>query len=358
MKLSESLLAIAKKVIRGAVGVGIEEAGARICGPTAWKYIKAALSPAVDELEHRFPKMFLLPKEAEKAVKTLSSDKAFEEMISNGFISLENGQLEILAFLTQQNEIIAEIGKDVDAGFDLLDKKTDNLQVSIDFLTGKLIELTSRFDDLVPPKAAKPTVFTHSIAPGHIYDQAFTCQADAQRYVESGDAGEASERLAEGRILVETGLQDFPDNTSLLVALGYIEKTQAQAALLQSNFEHYVYYLEKAAKCFAAALSSDPDNAGALNGMANVYFYHHDYNRAIKFGTLAIDRDPEYGAAYWDLALSLESRLKDSGPDLPTTNKLKVTYRQLEVLISKQKQVFTTDDLAYVRNRMKALQYL
>jgi len=358
MKLSESLLAIAKKVIREAVGIGIEEAGARICGPTAWKYIKAALSPAVDELEHRFPKMFLLPEEAEKAVKTLSSDKAFEELISNGFISLENGQLEILAFLAQQNEILARIGKDVDDGINLLDKKTGNLQASLDFITGKLTELTSRFDALVPPKVAKSPVFTHGVSPGHIYTQAFTCLADAQSCVESGDAVAASEHLAEGRILVEAGLQDFPESTSLLVALGYIEKTQAQAALLQNNFEHYVYSLEKAAKCFAAALSSDPDNAGALNGMANVYFYHHDYDRAIKLGTLAIDRDPEYGAAYWDLALSLETRLKDSGPDLPAANKLKATYRQLEVLITQQKQIFTTNDLAYVRNRMKALQYL
>ena len=358
MKLSESLLLITKKVIRGAVGLGIEEAGARICGPTAWKYMKAALTPAFNELEHRFPKVFLVPEEAEKAIKTLSSEKVFEEMISNGFISLESGQQEILALLAGQNETLTVIGKNVDTGFEQLGKKADTLQTALDYLVGKLNELNYKVEDIVTSKGVKPPPSAPGVSPGQIYSHVFACQSDAQRWMESGDTETASKRLAEGRTLAEAGLQKFPDNASLLVALGYIEKTQAQVAQLQSNFEEYVNYLEKAAKCFANVLCSDPDNAGALNGMANVYFYHQDYDRAVKFGSMAVDRDPDYGAASWDLALALENKLIESEPDQSLTKKLKATYLHLQALMPHQPQVFTANDLVYVTDRLNALQHL
>jgi tetratricopeptide (TPR) repeat protein len=127
-------------------------------------------------------------------------------------------------------------------------------------------------------------------------------------------------------------------------------------AQLQGDHENYIVSLEKAAKCFATVLKSDPTNVGALNGMANVYVFHRDYDRAIELGTLATKSAPEYGAAFWDLAIALEGKIKDVGPQKPLVNHLKAVYRQLELLMPQQPAAFTASDLAYVRKRLRNLQ--
>jgi len=356
MKLSESLLALTKKIIRGAVGVGIDEAGARICGPTAWKYVKKALSPVITELEHRFPKVFLLPEEAKKAEATLSSDNVFVKMLNKGFANLKSGQKEILAILAQQNETLSLIGKNVDDGFAQLGKEIGTLKEVLEYVTGKLNKLDINVDTFITSKGVQLPSYAQGLTPDQIYNQAFTYQSDAQRWVEAGEADAASERLANARPLVEAGLKRYPKNAFLLVSLGYIEKTQAQAALLQRDYEEYVYRLQKAAKCFAAVLRDDPSNVGALNGMANVYYYQRDYDRAIDLGSLAVDSAPEYGAASWDLAISLEAKLKECGSNQSLINKLKMIYRHLETLMPQQPQMFSANDLSNVHRRLKALQ--
>jgi len=357
MKLSESLLLLTKKVIRSAVGVGLDEAGARICGPTAWKYVKASLTPVVDDMEHRFPKLFLVPEEAERAVGALSADKVFEERLSESFANLTSGQQEILAVLAQQNETLSVIGKNVDDGFTRLSEKIDNMQAVTEYIATKLNELNINIDALVTHRGTDLPPFAPVMSPRELYNQSFTYQSDAQRWVGSGEADTASERLANARALVEAGLKRYPENTDLLVSLGYVEKTQAQAAQLQNDYEKYVSCLEKAAKCFAAVLSRDPSNIGALNGMANVYYYHRDIDRAIELGRLAVHNAPSYGAASWDLAISIEAKLEESGPTSALTDQLKATYRHLVVLIPQQPQVFTASDLAHVHKRLEALEH-
>jgi hypothetical protein len=57
-------------------------------------------------------------------------------------------------------------------------------------------------------------------------------------------------------------------------------------------------------------------HVSALNGMANVYSFHRDYDRAIELGTLAASIEPAYGEAAWDLAISLEGKLNQAGPKI------------------------------------------
>jgi tetratricopeptide (TPR) repeat protein len=352
---SSDLVSLAKKVIRGAVGIGLDEAGTRICGPTVWKYAKAMLSPVVGELQRRFPKLLLVPEEAEKASEALSTDKVLQDMLNDGFTGLESGQEEILALLAKQNNTLQAIGNSIDDGFRKAGKQVDAAFNNIATRLEKL-ELTLEVLSAPREKGRELPQVAAGFTLRQIYDQAFAYQADAMRWVVAGEASPASQRLAEGRSLVEPALIHYPKDAQLLVPLGYIEKTQAQVAQLQGDHENYIVSLEKAAKCFATVLKSDPTNVGALNGMANVYVFHRDYDRAIELGTLATKSAPEYGAAFWDLAIALEGKIKDVGPQKPLVNHLKAVYRQLELLMPQQPAAFTASDLAYVRKRLRNLQ--
>ncbi len=108
---SKDIILLAQKVIRSSVGVGLEEAGTRICGPTAWNYVKAVLSPVVDKLQSSYPKLFLVPEEAEKAATALSADKVLCGMLSDGFARLENGQGEILTILAKIDSKLDDIAQ-------------------------------------------------------------------------------------------------------------------------------------------------------------------------------------------------------------------------------------------------------
>ena len=356
MKKSE-IVSLVESVVRAGVGIGLEEAGTRICGPTAWKFVKAMATPVFDELQHRYPKLFLVPKQAEKAAKALSTDKALVKMLNKGFANLESGQDEILALLAKQNLTLEAIGTSVDDGFT---KSGRQLDTAFEKLATRLDKL-----ELMLKTSSAPAKTTHVISPRaarlstqQVVNQVFAYQTDAMRWIFAGDASAASQRLADGRTLVEAALKQYPENAQLLVSLGYIEKTQAQEAQIRGDHENYVAALEKAATCFANVLRRDPMDAGALNGMANVYLFYRDYDRAIKLGMLAAQSAPSYGQAFWDLAISLEGKLKEAGPKKSLIAQLKKTYQQLELLMPQQPEAFTASDFAHVQKRLRALQVL
>lgn len=352
--MTSEIISLAKQIVRGAVGVGLDEAGTRLCGPAAWKYVQKMLSPVVDELQRRFPKLFLVPEEAEKAITALSSDEGLQNMLNRGFASLESGQEEILALLAQQNETLRVIGTSIDDGFR---EAGQHLDTAFENIAAKLERLELKLEVSSQPSERHATLHTVPVrlSVRQIEKQAYAHQADSMRWIVAGEADAASQRLAEGRVLVEPALKDHPEDVQLLVSLGYIEKTQAQVAELQGDHDSYVASLKKAATCFATALKTDPTNVGALNGMANIYAFHRDYDRAIELGALTVKSDPTYGAAFWDLALALESKLKEVGQKTSLIEQLKVVYRQLEILMPQQPEVFTASDLAHVHKRLRAL---
>lgn len=351
---SSALVSLAKKIIRGAVGTGLEEAGSRICGATAWKFTKKVLSPVVSELEKKFPKMFLVPEEAEKAAEDLSADQQLQDLLEEGFSELEAGQEEILAAIARQNDTLQAIGTSVDEGFR---KAGDKIDRAHEQLAKEIETIKLRLDLLIDSgeKAPLPPDDSARLSPEQISDQAYAYQADAIRWVVAGDAATAGQRLAQGRALVEGALQFHPGNSDLFVALGYVEKTEAQAAQLRRDHVGYVSGLEKAAVCFASVLKQKPRDVGALNGMANVYYYHLDYQRAIELGTLAVNSVPEYGAAWWDLALSYEGKISEVGPHEVLLGELERIYITLEMIMPEQPAVFTAADLAYVQKKIKSI---
>lgn len=356
---TSSLVTVAKRVIREAGKMGLEagkvvldEAGSRVCGPTAWKYLKRILSPVVTELEKGFPKLLLDPQEANKGAEALSKDTALQDMLHSGFERLESGQEEIMAALARQNETLNEIGEAINTGFlEAGEQRGEAFNAIRRELSALRFEIAGL--QAVPQGKVAPGL---SIA--EINDQASKLQWDAMKWVVGHDAKTASQRLTEARGLLEAGLKSEPNHAGLLACFGFVQKTQAQIAQLEGNYQEYVNSLAEAAKYFGQVLKSDATNAGALNGMANIYLFDKDYDRAIQLGTLAVHRHPNYGAAWWDLALALEGKMGLIGQTPELVQHLKSVYQNLQNLMPKQPQAFTANELAHVQDRLAALERL
>jgi tetratricopeptide (TPR) repeat protein len=350
---SNRLIELTKKVIRKAGEIGLDAAGGYVCGP-AWPYARRILSPVVEELGKRDPKLFLVPEEATKAAEALSDDKILQELLETGFAELETGQEQILAALVRQDATVIQIGDAVKTGFRAAGKKVDdaydNISHELKALRLELTELRAIHGRVEP--------IPHSVSGlsmGEIAARANDCQCDAMRSVETRQPNEATRRLTEARSLLKVGLQQEPGNVSLLTIFGFVEKTQAQVAQLLADHEGYVTSLAEATKYFAQAVRHNPKDAGALNGMANIYAFHGIYDQAIQLGTLALRIEPNYGAAAWDLALSLEAKVKEEGPKPVLIDHLKSLYSRLEQLIPRQPRAFSENDLLYVQKRLSAL---
>jgi len=352
MEPGTGLVSVAKKIVRAAVGVGLDEAGGRICGPTGWKFVKESLTPVFEELERRFPGIFLMEAQAEKAVEALSTDKQFEEMASRSLASLQSGQVEIMHLLAAQSGTLEDIRSIVDDAYAGLGEQVQSLRDVVCSLSANLKALETRAPEQPSPQAAR------GLTLDAVYDECRAWQVDAQRWMEAGDMQAASERLRLARDIAEQALREHANDTQLMITLGYIEKTQAQVAQRKNDYQAFVETLEKAARHFAATLALDPQNAGALNGMANVYLMHGDHRRAVELGVLAVRVAPGYGAALWDLAIAMEAQQAETGPYLGRTGKLLQVYRDLERVMVRQPEVFSARDLLYVRGRIAALRPL
>jgi tetratricopeptide (TPR) repeat protein len=359
---SKHILSVAKKIIRVGVRIGLDEAGTRIMG-SAWVHFKNVLAPVVEELERQFPKMFLLEEEAEKAVKALSVDVKLQEMLSDGLSKLETGQDQILAAIARQEDTLQEIGDRVDRGVEKVRGQIHQVgeqnqaafnQVLQEVQAMKVEVLSVR--ELLGGGAAPPPE-QPELSIDEIFSQANAYQTDAMKWIAARDAKTASQRLAQGRDLVEAGLNRDPDNSRLLTILGYIEKSQAQVSQMEGDIDMSVTILAEAAKYFTQALKKDP-NISAINGLANIYYFAQDYDRAIQIGLLVVNQYPTYGAAVSDLSLALEGKLREVGPDPALVKFLKSVYRHLENLMPQQPQTFPASYLAYVQKRLAALDAL
>jgi len=294
---SNSLLELAKKVIRNAGEIGLETAGQYVCGP-AWPYAKKMLSPVIKELEKRYPKLFLLPEDTQKALEALSTDKVLQELLHSGFAKLESGQEEILTALIRQNDTLIQIGAAIESGFRTAGEKVDAAFVNISHELSTLkLEMAMLRD--IDRKASQASSPASGISIADIHSKATSFQHEAVHWLDAGRPNIAAQHLSEARNLLEAGLQRNPDNTSCWVAFGYVEKTQARVAQLLGDHDGHISNLAKATKYFATALRHDPKNVESLTGMANIYALSGDYDRAIELGRLAVRSDPNYGSVVW-----------------------------------------------------------
>jgi len=133
-----NLISVTKQVIRAAAKFGIDEAGSRIMG-SAWKPFKAMLSPVINELEKRFPELFLLVESpvdsptadvqavARQVIAEINSDKVLQQLILQGFNELDEGQYEIKNQINKLVLRLEAIEVSIEQLSETNDKKFDNV---------------------------------------------------------------------------------------------------------------------------------------------------------------------------------------------------------------------------------------
>jgi tetratricopeptide (TPR) repeat protein len=238
--------------------------------------------------------------------------------------------------------------KSIDRGFEEARRNDDDANSRV------LAELKAIRAELLEVRSPAPV----AVAPAPVLSleevdrRANGYQYDAMKWISARDADSASERLSQGRTLLLAALQQTPNNPRLLASLGYIEKSQAQVEFLKGQQETAVTRLGDAAKYFTKALEQDPNEVSALNGMANVFYYAGDFDRAINIGTLLAQKAPTYGAAMFDFSLALEGKMKATGPQPALLETLKAVYQLLLQLMPLEPQTFPANYLAYAQERL------
>lgn len=279
---------------------------------------------------------------ADKAVETLSSDPGLQKSIEAEFAKLGAGQDEILRVLAAQDETLRGIGAAVDKGFSEQNQQMEAILADLRDLKLKV--------SLEAPRADAAA----NLSIDEIFLQSNAYQQDAMKWISGGELDIASQRLQQGRELALNGLRREPNSAKMLVTLGYIEKSQAQVIRAGAPGDP-VERLSEAAKFFVKALEADSEDVNAMNGIANVYLFSKDYDRAVKMGLLVVQKQPAYGAAAWDLSMALEGKIQQEGVSSEWVPVLRSVYKLLETLMPLQPEMFPASYLAYVQQRMAAL---
>ena len=103
---------------------------------------------------------------------------------------------------------------------------------------------------------------------------------------------------------IDRALASFPDDPNFHALKGYAAKDVYQSSKQVLPTERRQAYLAMARQSFENALTIDPDNANAHNGMGNVLFFEGKFEEAIKQHTIALKlANGKYPAAEHDKRL-------------------------------------------------------
>jgi tetratricopeptide (TPR) repeat protein len=303
----------------------------------------------VDQLQERYPKLFLLDEKdadatGKEAADALSKDPALQRVLDDRLASLGEGQEEILHLLAKNDETLQKIGKAIDRGF------KESQQANQDSYARILAELQAiRVERPASNPATAPRLSLADIS-----RQVQAYESDAMRWLES-DPEISAERVRQARTLVTEGLERAPQNTELIDLFGYLEKIQAQVEFEFGNQPAAVRALGEAAKYFTQALQKDPEDVSAMNGMSNVYYYGGNLDRAALLGRAVFKQNDRYGAAASDLAQYLEEIISRDGSSTDLLKELRTVYQRLEKLMLDEPTLFAADRFAEVQQRMAEL---
>lgn len=350
--MSPSLLNVVKNILRSAVRVGFEEAGARVCGPTGWAAIKAVVLPIIEELERRYPKLLLVPTDMEKAQQDLAEDDTLKKLLEQQLAAIKEGHEQILAVLFRNEETLTSYR---DLFFRAIQEADNRNESRHERVISEIREVKTDIErEIRAISVQKGRVFLAPVATIEgIYEQSNGYQSDAMTWITAGQANFASERLSIARQLALAGFEENKTSPKLMAAMGYIEKSQAQVSMLRNDPAGATENLKLAAEYFARALQIAPKDLGALNGMANVYYFGGDYDSAIELGLLIRSAHPSYGAALSDLGLSLEGKINQGHVKADLLSRAITIDEELLRLMPLQPHVFRASDLAYVEQRLK-----
>ncbi len=132
------LISVVRNIILGAAEVALDEAGTRIVGPTAWKYLRKVIQPVYESLTKRFPNLKQTGTEKAKlaaqfAAEELSKNRDLQKRILKRFAELKKGQEEIIAEINR-------ISKTLERSSETVEKTYLNTQEILDELNRQRVK--------------------------------------------------------------------------------------------------------------------------------------------------------------------------------------------------------------------------
>ena len=157
-------------------------------------------------------------------------------------------------------------------------------------------------------------------------------QLEAHAMLVANNFGLARELIEEVEEHAKLATQGRDDDPQLLAQLGYNRKELAQAYLGINRPEAASEPIQKARAHFELALALDPHDVSALNGMGSMAFIAGAYDQAIAYSTKALEHEPKYVDALYDLTRAHYSKalgLKDGLDKIQELAKVLTVYKQL-----------------------------
>lgn len=175
------------------------------------------------------------------------------------------------------------------------------------------IDLNRRTEERQPPttpERREPTDYAALIR------QLMQSQRKAMEIMIGQDKTEGLRQIERNLVNIDKAVRSFPqdspgENANLFVSMGYALKDMYQNSKgrLPADMRHQ--YLSRSRACFAQALRLDRTNAGACNGMGNVFFLEGKFDEALKYHARALilaGGKEKYPAAEHDRQLVMKVR--------------------------------------------------
>lgn len=159
-------------------------------------------------------------------------------------------------------------------------------------------------------------------------------QIEAGESMRKQEYDRASGLLEKAVGYAKLGLQDDPANSPLLLQMGYIQKELAQYYSDKGDVGQAETARGKAIELFTKGIAYNPKDAGAHNGLGDMYYQAGDYDKAIKEYETATRLIPDYTFAWYDLTITLQQKYQHAGK--PDTDTLRALLQALKKLYELQ----------------------
>jgi tetratricopeptide (TPR) repeat protein len=140
------------------------------------------------------------------------------------------------------------------------------------------------------------------------------------------------EALAESEKNARALLAKNPNDLLMLAQLGYIRKDLASVYFQEGRTSKGNETLESAEQCFKDVLARNSDDPSGHNGLGNIYAMRGNQDAAMKEYDIATTLAPEYTYAWFDLALTLRSKLSEA--NLPGARAIELLQRLASVVVT------------------------
>lgn len=282
-----------KEVIRGAAEFGLEEAGNRILGPTAWGFCKVIMKPGLDMLRSKFPQLLgatykgtaEAQQAATQAVRWVDTDPTFRNTVTQQLNALDLGQRQQLRILIEIREMDR---KNLDNSRQALSK--------LDALSEKMDRMRAEIQHS-PVDAPATAVEVYQ----NWYAQAGRAMNVSERlslYTQAIDHNQNKVNAYYRRGLIYFEQKNFNSSFYDFNQAAELSPTFAAALTARGAASENLGQVDRAITDYLAASRLDPAEVTNYDNLTDVYAGRRDYTNAYRMAKLGLAHSPQDKTRY------------------------------------------------------------